>query len=372
MAKEIKKIYLVITLLMCIGCSKSSLFPSIQIKKEVNSEEIDFSDKLYPVKVNGKYGYIDYQGKIKIKPKFFIAHDFREGLALVALPVKKGEKIESKSPSDILNKMEIGPVEGRYGFIGKNGEWVIKPDSNYALNFSEGLAWVKRQEKEGFIDKMGKFVLVIKRAEGYFSDGYAVMEFTPSHFGFINKEGEMVIASDYYLVDRFHEGLALVHPRNRIEDKLSGCFIDKENKQVGKLFFESGKKFSEGMAAVQYNGKWGFIDKAGKIIIECKYDKVFNFMNGLAPVKDKKKWGFIDKAGEIVIECKYDFVWNFSEGVAPVEKDKRWSFIDKHGEIVFDTDFDDAYFFNNGLAHVAKGHYSGYMNKKGELVWWAK
>ncbi|EOA6136260.1 WG repeat-containing protein, partial [Campylobacter coli] len=32
--------------------------------------------------------------------------------------------------------------------------------------------------------------------------------------------------------------------------------------------------FSEGLAGVELNGKWGFIDKSGKIVIEPKFDDI--------------------------------------------------------------------------------------------------
>ena len=57
--------------------------------------------------------------------------------------------------------------------------------------------------------------------------------------------------------------------------------------------------FSEGLASVELNNKYGFIDKEGKEIIPLKYDRVtpFFFM-GSAEVMLNDKWFYINKKGE--------------------------------------------------------------------------
>ncbi|MBU3187647.1 WG repeat-containing protein, partial [Clostridium estertheticum] len=52
--------------------------------------------------------------------------------------------------------IEIG---GKWGFINKTGEIVIKPQFDFACNFSEGLAAIKVEGKSGFINKNGKIVI---------------------------------------------------------------------------------------------------------------------------------------------------------------------------------------------------------------------
>jgi hypothetical protein len=57
--------------------------------------------------------------------------------------------------------------------------------------------------------------------------------------------------------------------------------------------------FSEGLAAVQIGGKWGYIDKTGKIVIEPRtLNSAKDFHNGLAYIVTKNgEHGYIDKAG---------------------------------------------------------------------------
>ena len=79
--------------------------------------------------------------------------------------------------------------------------------------------------------------------------------------------------------------------------------------------YDYAYSFSEGLAGVEINGKWGFIDKRGNEVIPCKYDYSNNgyfFSEGLAGVKLNEKCGFIDKKGKEVVPCKYDRAEDFS------------------------------------------------------------
>ena len=55
--------------------------------------------------------------------------------------------------------------------------------------------------------------------------------------------------------------------------------------------------FSEGLARVELNGKYGYIDKSGKVIIHLKYDFADFFSNGQASAILNGEWGYIDKQG---------------------------------------------------------------------------
>ena len=65
--------------------------------------------------------------------------------------------------------------------------------------------------------------------------------------------------------------------------------------------YNSVYDFSEGLAGVETNDKWGFVNKSGKEVIPCKYDDVYDFSEGLAGVKMNGKWGFVNKSGKEVI-----------------------------------------------------------------------
>lgn len=139
----------------------------------------DFSDGMALVRsdVDGKRvcGYIDKNGQMVIKPQFNQGRSFSEGLAAVFVRAedlpgkdrrdKKPETDESRSPRqqgdsgnipDVLH-LDIAPA-GKWGYIGKTGEFIISPDLDSAGNFQHGLARVRRGKNYGFIDKSGAWV----------------------------------------------------------------------------------------------------------------------------------------------------------------------------------------------------------------------
>ena len=67
-------------------------------------------------------------------------------------------------------------------------------------------------------------------------------------------------------------------------------------------------------------------------MIPIKYDDADSFSEGLATVKLNDKYGFIDKTGKEVIPIKYDYAEGFSEGLAQVKLNNKWFYINQKGE----------------------------------------
>jgi hypothetical protein len=125
--------------------------------------------------------------------------------------------------------------------------------------------------------------------------------------------------------------------------------------------------FSEGLARVKLNGKYGYIDKTGKEVIPCKYDNAENFSEGLAIVMLNDKYGFIDKTGKEVTPLKYDNAGRFSEGLALVRLNDKYGYIDKTGKEVTPL-YDEIRNFSEGLARVRLNGKYGYIDKTGKEV----
>ncbi len=132
--------------------------------------------------------------------------------------------------------------------------------------------------------------------------------------------------------------------------------------------FEGATDFSNGVAWVKIDGKWGLIDKSGKEVVKPKYDEAGNFSEDLAWVKLNEKYGFIDNSGKEVIKPKYDGAGNFSEGLAGVKIDGKWGFIDKIGKEVVKPKYDWGESFRAGLAKVKLDGKWGFIDKTGKEV----
>ncbi len=90
-----------------------------------------------PVKINGRWGYIDKTGRVVIPLQFDIAPDeFSNGLARVE-------------------------VDHRYGYFNKTGQVVIRLQFTEVENFCKGLALIHKGDLDGYgyINKSGRTVI---------------------------------------------------------------------------------------------------------------------------------------------------------------------------------------------------------------------
>lgn len=144
-----------------------------------------FSEDRARVMEEGHMGYIDHLGNIVIPCQYDYAFDYSEDYAVVydmdrySFINKSGELMVPFETYRPLNCMSDGLMtahkhtvwEGVYGFVGADGQWVIK-DSEHpfhqAGDFNEGLASVSYHSNRtdrnyrAFINKEGKCVLPYK------------------------------------------------------------------------------------------------------------------------------------------------------------------------------------------------------------------
>ena len=292
----------------------------------------DFSEGLAAVKIKGKWGYIDTAGKVVIKPVYLMAGEFKEGLA----------RVEVAGPD---------PEYGLLGYIDKTGRVVIKPRfKNVRLKmpnwgqFSEGLAPVEVDEKMGFIDRNGKMVIKPKFDWALpFENGLAGVEIDKM-YGAIDKSGRVIVPLIYEKSLSFSEGVAQVTLNGKY------FFIDTSGKKVIQPPNDNGYDsftfgFSEGLVSWRFeNGKWGFLNKNGEAAIPGIFDFAWMFSEGLAAVEIENKWGYIDRTGIMVIEPRdFKSVDEFSNGLAKVKTEDGKGYINKQGDIVWKS-YPDVWF----------------------------
>ena len=160
----------------------------------------------------------------------------------------------------------------------------------------------------------------------------------------------------YDEVRLFSDGLAGV----KQNDKFG--YIDKVGKLMIPLIYESGYSFIDGVAGVSKNKKHSFIDKKGSELVNHRPS---TFREELKKIIDENdKWGFLNRNGEQVITCKYDSVNPFREDLASVSLNNKWGFIDKNDNIAIQFVYDDAKSFKHGLAVVKQHNKYGFIDKK--------
>jgi len=124
-------------------------------------------------------------------------------------------------------------------------------------------------------------------------------------------------------------------------------YLDERGESAFDGRFCGARAFSDGLAAVWRDRKYGFIDKSGTSAITPLYEVVGDFSEGLAAVKldgREKSWSFIDKTGRIVIPAVGDGrAEKFERGLAAIDIDSPngylaagavWGYVDRTGRIV--------------------------------------
>jgi hypothetical protein len=107
---------------------------------------------LFPIQLQGKWGFIDRTGKVVVSPRFKHAGDFRERRASVQ-------------------------VGDKFGFVDETGKVVIPPQFDRVEDFAGGLARVQVGVKWGFVDPSGKIAVSPRfTAAGKFSEGRAPVQ----------------------------------------------------------------------------------------------------------------------------------------------------------------------------------------------------
>lgn len=279
----------------------------------------NFSDGLLPVTKNKKLGYINAEGEevIPCTKKYYIEPgmddgivkygSFHDGLAQVYSFEGESGAIESQGAKNI-----------KIGYMNKLGETVIPAIYDYADDFSEGKAYVRSNDFQGFIDTTGKRLFQCKQSPNdmYFSDGLVlIFDYDDGKYIFYNSEGKIALeipTDKYSELHGFNDGLA---------------YYEKINNETGGI------------------GEKGFIDKSGKeVLVLSEFYIVNDFSEGLASVsKDGEMYGFINTKGDLVIPCKYKgyidegdirYFHDFHDGVCLIAAEDSLYFINKKNEVV--------------------------------------
>ena len=276
------------------------------------TSQIQTASNIFPIKLNGKWGYIDRTGKIVVQPQFDHAFAYRDDLA----PVQVGCKL---------------------GFINRIGKIVITPQFDFAFDFRD--MTISNHEVLA-PESIGDESCVKGNGTGLFS------------FASYVKDAITVVTGDKW------------------------AYIDRTGKTISKpQFIKTDTSFEE-LVPVKVDRKYGYKDRNGKIVIQPKFDLTFGFKEGLAQVmvgnrRNGYKLGYIDRTGKYAIPLgKFDNLGGyFSQGLAKVQIAYKGGYMDRTGTVVIKPQFDEVFDFYDGLAKVIIDRKIGYIDRTGKYIW---
>jgi WG containing repeat len=240
----------------------------------------DFSEGLAAVEKDSKWGYIDKSGEFVIQPVLRSAWDFNCGIAIVIVNEDKaymnrnGEILPNPDKYEVHRgfRDNYAPVRKNdlWGFINVQGNYIVKPLYEKADRFMNGLAPVKKMGKCGYINVFGEEVVPLNyNASKLFADSMALVQSDDKLYYLDIATGHLIGQDKPYIVRYyFSEGLARVSQGDKFG------FINKNGELVIECKYEDAKNFSNGLAAVKINGLWGFIDNGGNLVIQPRFDGI--------------------------------------------------------------------------------------------------
>jgi hypothetical protein len=119
---------------------------------------------------------------------------------------------------------ELVPVRmgGKYGYVNLYGEVVIPAQFDGALEFHDGLACVECEDKRGFINKQGELCIPCRYVNtSSFKGEYCMAAIEWGKAGLINRKGDFVIEPIYDNLSHLGNGLCIVTDRFYMEGIVS-------------------------------------------------------------------------------------------------------------------------------------------------------
>ena len=213
---------------------------------------------------DGKYGFINSNNKVVIKPQFDDAFNFKNGHAIIK-------------------------IDGKFGFVNLNGKIVVEPKYDKVFNFSNNIASVSKDNKFGYVNEIGKEIVPINydKAFDFENNGLGRVQLNNKE-GKFDKQGTLVIPIEYQRVYREKFGLTLVKKDNKYG------YVNTKGKLIIPIIYDDAFDFDKNyQAKVKKDGKTGKISLSGNVTWNIQIGDIVN--NGIV--------FYVDKSGRHGLIC---------------------------------------------------------------------
>lgn len=241
--------------------------------------DISYAD-CFKIKQNGKYGIIDYNGKIVIKPKYDSIVAIRNSSDFVAT----GKDSDGETVQTYINYNDFSVESSYRKYNTLRYEYLWNATDNSAV-------FVQNDNGEIYKDDLKAALPESVR-------------------GVKDVDGEYVGDGTY------------------------GLYINGKN--IMGMIYSGAGCFSNGMAAFKSNGVWGYIDSNGKTVLPFGYDAVkgysafggedtpYESYDGYVTATKDGKFGVFTNEGKAVTDMSYEGATPVVGGRAYILKDGKW------------------------------------------------
>lgn len=254
---------------------------------------------------------------------------------------------------------DVSNIDGSYYFTGITASAFKEKETESVV-----VATVKKLENKN--TENGVVIEFQYELAGLFKSGVAPAK-KDGLWGIIDAKGAWLVSPQYTSVGRISEGLLAVEKEGKFT--FIDATIESSREALTKFKFDNVDYYSDSLAGVKIGKKWGFIGTAGKLKIPAKYESVRSFKNGFAPVKYNKKWGYINEKGQWLAKPIYNAAYSFADGglAVVVVRNKR-GFVNTKARFVIKPVYRRVQRFSDGIAPVSKKKASWYFVGKDNKI----
>lgn len=295
-------------------------------------------------------------------------------------PKTNSKEIKQKSVSKTPSYTYLAGVRKNnvWQFINEKGEQLFNKKFTYIGRFSDGIYCVAQNgsrnmlsnmvvgatyyamDTEGNINKKVKSDMPFK-----FSEGYAVVSQGPFR-NVVDKKGTIIKTfENLRYFSSYNEGLLVVYKA----DKTISYYDTKGNEvfSASKHGYDDAGGFSEGLAVVVRNKKYGLINKKGELVLDLKYDNLV-IANDYFLAKENGKWLLLDREFKTVLGPYDDIIYSGEKPFGVLDKGE-WKFVDEKGTPITNETFIEADVFSEGKAVARKKNKTiGFIDTKGNFT----
>ncbi len=295
------------------------------------TDALPFHNGLAPVKVKDKWFLIDRLGEIR-SDAFDEVNELSEDLYIVKQSnfycaideyAQKAYPCKFDKLGDFKNACAYYQLEGKYGFLTKNG-YVHKPEFEWISDFgANGLAIYKLNNKFGLVRNNGKILLEPKYDLIQVCTENIYLLVLNNSYGFYSSNACFLseIIYDYEKerpIKFYTNGTVL-----KLLKKKSEALMDLNGRiSIDFNTYQEIGFASNGLIRIKKNNKYGFVDRKLTTVIPLKYLTATDFEDSLALVTTKKGFQLININGQEVINS-FDKIEKLSRGMYLTQTDER-------------------------------------------------
>jgi len=318
----------------------------------------DFRNGLAAANLKGKWGFIDPFGKKVIDFKYRSVNDFSEGLAIVQDMDKNIFYINDKG-----NKMLECPFDECLDFKGLYAKMVI--DDRVGLRDRSGNIKVKPMFEEILYDEL--YYITIS-----FNGHYEIFLAENDKSIFRNSTGQIWLPSCGKIKIQngdacYYIDLKNTNTKSKLFDDGSDYYYDYALVNKNDDFFLMDKYFvtiKTNCISMDYGGesywlcqkindKFTILNNQGRELRQINqtgYNVIMRYSDGFAAVEKDGLWGYIDTSGVEKIAPSWPIVWDFKGGKSRAISQTGIGFIDKKNNWVIPPNFLDLRDFSENRA----------------------